>query len=67
MVSYDETLIIKKFHVEVAISYKEMGGQTSLFHQFTFLIARIIRQLTNLKCLTLRFFWSLIMNLRSHI
>ena len=54
----------KKFQVEVAITYEDMGRQCSLFHQLTYFEARILCQLANLKCLTLRFFWSLIANLR---
>ena len=56
--------MIKKFQVEVAISYKDMEGQSSLSHQLIRFKARISRQSTNLKCVTLRLFWSLITNLR---
>ena len=64
MTSYDKISMTKKFQVEVAISYKDMGGQSQLSHQLTRFKAQILYQLGNLKCLTLRFFWSLITKLR---
>ena len=60
MTSYNETPMTKKFQVEVAINYKDMGGQSSLSHLLTSFKARILCQLANLKCLTLRFFLSMI-------
>ena len=60
---YDEK--VKKFQVEVAISYKDMGSQSSLCHQFRCFKARILCHLANLKgFITLGFFWSLITTLR---
>ena len=46
----------KKFQVEVAISYNDVGGQSSLSHQLTCFKARILCQLDLLKCLNPRFF-----------
>ena len=51
MTSYDETSITKKCQVEVAISYKDMGGRSSLSHQLPCFKARIICQLAHLKYL----------------
>ena len=45
MTSYDETSMKNKFQVEVAISYKDMGGQSSLFHQLAYFKARILNQM----------------------
>ena len=59
-----ETSLRKKFQVEVTINYKDMGDQSSLFHQLTCFKVRISCQHANLKCFALRIFWSLITNLR---
>ena len=46
----------KKFQVEVAISNKDLGRQSSISHQLTRFIARIFCQLANFKRLTPTFF-----------
>ena len=46
---YGETLMKKKFQVEATIIYKDVGGQTSLFHQLTCFKARISRANVNNK------------------
>ena len=51
----------------MAISYKDMKGQSLLSHQLTCFKARILCQLANLKCSNLSFFWSLVTNLRSDL
>ena len=56
MTSYDENSTTNKFQVEVAISYKDMKGLRSLSCELTCFKARILRQLDDVKCLTLRFF-----------
>ena len=46
----------KMFQVKVAINSNDMEGQSRVSHQLTCFKARILCQLANLKCLSLKFF-----------